>query len=244
MLTPVARSSVPDAVFEQLVGAIVGGDFAVGTPLPGERQLAERLGVSRPAVREAIQRLVQAGLVHVRHGEGTTVADYHRAAGPDLLPRLLLRPGPDGPELDLHVARSIVEVRLATGPDIARLAAERRTDAQLGDLHDALARLDTGDDPVELQHAALDWWSAAVDAADNVAYRLLFNSLATAYAPLIDALAVVLAREVRQVDGYRTLTDAIARRQPAVAHAAADDLLRAGTSAVLELLDDLGEDSP
>lgn len=244
MLAPVTRTSLPDAVFDQLLEGIVDGDFPAGTPLPGERQLAQRLGVSRPAVREAISRLAQGGLVRTRQGEGTTVVDYHRGAGPELLPRLLLRPGPHGPELDVTVARSVIEVRLATGPDIARLAARRAHQHHLDDLALAVDDLAEQEDDVARQHTALRWWSTAVDASDNVAYRLLFNRLADAYEPLIDALAVVMATEVRQVDAYRTLTDAITRRQPAIAEAAARDLLTTGTAAVLAVIDDLTTDAP
>ena len=66
---------------------------AAGKPLPSERRLAEVLGVSRPAVREALQRMTQTGLVEVRHGGATTGRDFSRSAGLDLLPRLLVRRG-------------------------------------------------------------------------------------------------------------------------------------------------------
>ena len=120
-LQPVTRRSVPDAVFDQLVAEVTGGDLAPGENLPSERRLAEVLGVSRPAVREALQRLATAGLVDVRQGGSTTVRDFRRLGGLDLLPRLLVTGG----ELDLAVARSILEARLHVGPKIAELAAER-----------------------------------------------------------------------------------------------------------------------
>src|SRR3954470_8875018 len=96
-LQPVTRRSVPDEVFEQIVAEVVGGELAPGAVLPSERRLAEVLRVSRPAVREAVQRMAQAGLVEVRQGEATPVRDFRRYGGLDLLPRLLLRAG----ELDL-----------------------------------------------------------------------------------------------------------------------------------------------
>ena len=110
-LQPVSRRSVPDEVFDQLLAEVVGGEFEAGDALPSERRLAEVLGVSRPAVREALQRLAQTGLVEVRQGGATTVRDFRRYAGLDLLPRLLVRRG----ELDLAVARSILEARLLIG---------------------------------------------------------------------------------------------------------------------------------
>src|ERR671916_2733391 len=108
-LQPVQRRSVPDDVFDQVLDEVVDGDFEVGEPLPSERRLAEVLGVSRPAVREALQRMAATRLVEVRHGGATTVRDFKRYAGLDLLPRLLVRRG----ELDPDVARSVLEARLA-----------------------------------------------------------------------------------------------------------------------------------
>ena len=96
-LQPVNRRSVPEDVFEQIVAEVLSGEMQPGEALPSERRLAEVLGVSRPAVREALKRLTAAGLVEVRQGDATTVRDFRRHAGLDLLPRLLVRAG----ELDL-----------------------------------------------------------------------------------------------------------------------------------------------
>ena len=120
-LQPVSRRSVPDEVFDQVLAEVVDGGLEAGEALPSERRLAEVLGVSRPAVREALQRMAQTRLVEVRHGGATTVRDFRRYAGLDLLPRLLVRGG----DLDAAVARSILEARLVIGPGVAALAAER-----------------------------------------------------------------------------------------------------------------------
>src|SRR5436190_643749 len=120
-LTPITKRLVPDDVFEQLMSEVVDGSLGPGDALPSERRLAELLGVSRPAVREALQRLSATRLVEVRHGGSTTVRDFQKHAGLDLLPRLLVRNG----ELDTAVARSIIEARLSIAPDVARIAAER-----------------------------------------------------------------------------------------------------------------------
>ena len=121
-LQPVNRRSVPEDVFEQILADVLSGEMRPGEPLPSERRLAEVLGVSRPAVREALKRVAAAGLVEVRQGDATTVRDFRRHAGLDLLPRLLLRDG----QLDVAVARSILEARLHNGPRVAELAAARR----------------------------------------------------------------------------------------------------------------------
>ncbi len=233
--SPVSRRSLTDGVFDQLVAGIVSGELPAGEPLPAERRLAEALGVSRPAVREALQRLTQSRLVDVRQGDGTTVADFRRTAGPELLAHLLVRDG----TLDPAVARSVVEVRAMLGPGAARLAAQR-ADTEVADDLDALTgRLAEATDAVERQRLALAWWDRLIDATDNVALRLLFNALRAAYEPAVEALATVLDAEVARVEAYRQVTTAIRDGRAQDAEAAAEALLRPGTEAVLQALDTL-----
>ncbi|MFT5223613.1 MAG: GntR family transcriptional repressor for pyruvate dehydrogenase complex [Glaciecola sp.] len=237
---PIARQSLADGVFEQIVEQIVVGELPDGGALPSERHLADAFGVSRPAVREALQRLAQSGMVAIRQGESTTVRPWRRTAGPDLLARLLLRP--DG-SVDLRVARSVLEVRQAVGPDIAARAAERHDDSpHLAELLGApLQRLSCSDDAVVLQQAAMEFWDALVDASQNVAYRLMTNTLSAAYAPLLEGLAEVMRDEVSNVDGYRAVASAVLGGDAGAARGAAHTLLEAGTGAVLSAITNLLE---
>lgn len=236
-LKPVARRLVPDEVFDQILSEVVEGEIAAGESLPSERRLAEVLGVSRPAVREALSRMAQARLVDVRHGGATTVREFRRAAGLDLLPRLLVRNG----DLDVAVARSILEARLAIAPEVASLAGERGTDTLPEALDDAIASLEAAEDPVARQRAALTFWDHVVDAADSVVFRLMFNSLRAAYEPAIEALAVLMEAEVSQIDAYRAVRDAVAAHDPGAARAAAENLLRPATHGLISAIHDLEE---
>lgn len=228
-LRPVTRRSVPDEVFDQLLGGVVRGEFAAGERLPSERRLAEVLGVSRPTVREALQRVAHAGLVEVRQGGATTVRDFRRHAGLDLLPRLLDRRG----ELDVSVVRSILEARLYIGPHVAALAAERAAARLATPLREAVAALEADHDPVARQSHALAFWDHVVDGADSIAFRLMFNSLCAAYEPLLAALATVMQAEVGRPEAYQVLADAIAAGDPRAARAAAEDLLSPATATIL-----------
>jgi DNA-binding FadR family transcriptional regulator len=235
-LQPVTRRSVPDEVFDQVLGEVVDGEIGAGEPLPSERRLAEVLGVSRPAVREALQRMAATRLVEVRHGGATMVRDFKRYAGLDLLPRLLVRRG----ELDPAVGRSVLEARLAIGPAVAALAAERGGPVLEATLTDTLDRLAATDDgpagDVERQVHALEFWDQVVDAADSLVFRLMFNSLRAAYEPALEALAPLMAEEVGQVHAYRVLTAAIGAGDPETARAAADRVLRPATESLLAAL--------
>ncbi len=92
-LTPVSRSPLSDAVFEQLRDEILAGRLVAETALASERTLTEAFGVNRQAIREAMKRLDQAGLVEIHHGGPTRVRNSRRSAGLDLLPDLLVRRG-------------------------------------------------------------------------------------------------------------------------------------------------------
>lgn len=231
-LQPVNRRSVPEDVFEQILGEVLSGQMQPGESLPSERRLAEVLCVSRPAVREALKRVAAAGLVEIRHGDATTVRDFRRHAGLDLLPRLLVRDD----DLDLTVVRSILEVRLHNGPKVAALAALRHP-AGLPELLDAaIAGLEGDDDPVAQQRYALEFWDLVVDGADSVVFRLMFNTLRTAYEPALPALATMMAAEVGRAPAYRELAQAISAGDPHAAEAAARALLEPATTALLSAL--------
>jgi DNA-binding FadR family transcriptional regulator len=234
-LQPVNRRSVPEDVFEQILADVLSGEMQPGESLPSERRLAEVLGVSRPAVREALKRVAAAGLVEVRQGDATTVRDFRRHAGLDLLPQLLLRNG----QLDASVARSILEARLHNGPKVAELAAGRRPAGLADLLEESIAALASAEDPLEQQRHALTFWDHVVDGADSIAFRLMFNTLRAAYEPALPALATLMAAEVGQTQAYRTLAAAIAAGKPAAAAAAARGLLEPATTALVAALNAL-----
>jgi DNA-binding FadR family transcriptional regulator len=210
-----------------------------GETLPSERRLAEVLGVSRPAVREALKRVSAAGLVEVRQGDATTVRDFRRHAGLDLLPRLLLRGG----EVDISVVRSILEARLHNGPKVAELAAQRRQPELAALLEEAVANLESETDPVERQRHALTFWDHIVDGADSIVFRLMYNTLRATYEPALPALATVMAAEVGRPEAYRDLAAAIAAGESAAAKKAAIDLLEPATAAMLAVITTLEEPS-
>lgn len=238
-LQPVTRRLVPDEVYEQLLDEVVDGHLSPGDALPSERRLSELLGVSRPAVREALQRLSSARIVEVRQGGSSTVRDFRRHAGLDLLPRLLVRNG----ELDPAVGRSIMEARLAIAPELARLSARRASGHEHAarDLEAALTVLADAADPIARQRAAIGFWDVLVDLAGSLVFQLLFNNLRQAYEPAIEAVAMLMEAEVANLPGYQAIRDAVLAGDEAAARDAADDLLRPVTVALVDLLDQLEE---
>ena len=80
----------PAAHAEQsLVSAILDGTYPPGSTLPGERELARQLGVTRPTLRETLQRLECEGWMTIRQGKSTRVNDIWREGGLTVLSALV-----------------------------------------------------------------------------------------------------------------------------------------------------------
>lgn len=233
-LRPVQRQSLSDAVFEQLRDQILRGEREPGSSLPAERALCEALGVNRSAVREALRRLEQAGLVVVRQGGSSRVLDFRTSTSLDLLGVLLV--GADG-RFDARVVRGILEMRSALGPDAARRAAERGGSLCAERLAVAVAAMrQAHGDLAELQRLATRFWSDLVDGADNVAYRLAFNALHATYDRVRELLARPMQAELADAASYAALADAIGRGDAEAAESEARALLQRGEAGVLDAL--------
>lgn len=165
---------VSDTVHAHLRARILGGDLAPGEPMPSERDLSERLGVNRHAIREALNRLQQARLVQVSHGGPTRVLDWRATGGLELITDLVREPGHP---IDASLARGIIELRACIGVDVARRAAGRAPQ-RLRERAAELAERAVAAGDLEQRAAANEaLWSELVDGADNIAYRLALNSL-------------------------------------------------------------------
>lgn len=125
MPRPIQKRSLVDIALEQIRLRIDDGSWPLGQRLPPEPELAESLGISRNTVREAVRVLTFSGVLEVRQGDGT----YVRACADPLDTLLVLARSSVEQALE---ARGIIEV------EASRLAAERRTDADILALRKAL----------------------------------------------------------------------------------------------------------
>jgi DNA-binding FadR family transcriptional regulator len=221
-MTPSAlHTPLSHAVFVRLRDGILAGRPAAGEPLPSERVLAEELGCNRHAIREAVKRLQQAGLVVVSHGGATRVLDWRVSGGLDLLAQIAFG---NGAAPDPALLRSILELRLSVGVDAARRCAQRALSTTAAALHAALdAQRDAGPAEQPLRYAAL--WNHIIDGADNIAYRLAYNSLLAGLEPDGELSRSLFGAEAADIDAAATLVAAIADRDEARAGGAAADLL-------------------
>jgi GntR family transcriptional regulator, transcriptional repressor for pyruvate dehydrogenase complex len=218
---PVAQPPLSSQIHHGLRAEILAGEYPPGAALPSERVLSERLGTNRHAVREALKRLQQAGLVDISQGGATRVRDWRRTGGLDLLVELAASgEAPPGFELP----RATLEMRACIGADAARLCA-RRSNATLR--AELLARAAELTAQAELQDRNPIYerlWETIVDGSGNVAYRLALNTL-IAGQRLLRFDAVLVARELASPERIHHLVDAIVDGDEGAAERGARTLL-------------------
>lgn len=129
-LSRIPRSKLAETVAQRLVAEIRTKGLQPGTRMPSERELMEVLGVGRSTIREAVNGLAMLGVLDIRHGQGAFVANPDAGAA---LPHTVAAALSRGITRDLFEARRLVEVH------VARLAAERRTEADLNEIAECLA---------------------------------------------------------------------------------------------------------
>ena len=195
-------------IADQIAGLIDAGEFARGTRLPAERELAALLGVSRTSVREAVISLEIAGLVEVRVGSGIFVTAG--AAANDA--EADKGPGP----FDLLSARKLIE------GEIAALAATKASAADVKSLREAVARMtEHVDDFAIREEADRDFHVGIAKATGNGSLesvvlalwnqraelwsrlQMHFHTEALARQTIRDHAAILAAIAARDADGAR-----------------------------------------
>ena len=198
-----------DQLYGQILEQIVSGAIAPGKKLPSESELCRVFEVSRPTVREALLRLHADGLVSTRQGSGTVV---HKRPSGQLIQ--LSRSS------DVAEMLRCMEVRLALEGQAARLAATRRTSAQLDRMTHALELMRTSFKRGEAPTAADYEFHAAVAAASgNALFGEMLKSIQeTIHQSMTVALGLTQVgsteRAGRVLDEHAAIRDAVSRADP------------------------------
>jgi GntR family transcriptional regulator, transcriptional repressor for pyruvate dehydrogenase complex len=126
LIEPIRKTRVAEEIADRIRVLILDGTFSVGQALPAERVLAERFGVSRGSIRDALRTLETIGLLVTRHGHGTfpQELDVNRLIAP-LASVLKYR---------YELQDELLDLRRMIEPAVARAAAARVTDEDLADL--------------------------------------------------------------------------------------------------------------
>jgi GntR family transcriptional repressor for pyruvate dehydrogenase complex len=229
---PLARLTVVDELEARLSEEVLDGTFATGSLLPPERELADRYGVNRTTLRQALGRLERSGLIETRQGSGSRVRALDEDAGAEVLP--LITAGRKREWLD-----EVFEARAYVGALIASRAATHRRPEDVRELRALLERIRTAPSAAEAQRADAELHRALARATGNRVFMLLVNTMLRAYRPLHRRLR-------RTFDDPRAIATALAPLVEAVAkgHNAAAQRAAFGYFAATErdMLRALGEE--
>lgn len=185
----------------RLVDAILDGVFPIGSNLPGERELAAQLKVTRPTLREALQRLERDGWLEIHQGKATRVKDYWHEGNLGVLGALARYPQ----HTPNDFIPNLLAVRLAMAPAYTHLAVEHNPAHVLQALqsHQSLP-----DEPQAF--ASFDWnlhYQLTI-ASGNPIFTLILNGFSSLYPPMACRYFDLIAARNRSRQFYQALRDA------------------------------------
>ena len=162
--------ALTDQAIVKIKELILSGEFAPGSKIPRERELAERLGLSRNSLREAVRALTLIGVLEPRQGDGTYVTS--------LEPELLLA----GTSFvsDLATGANVLElyqVRRILEPAATALAATELTEADFDALEECLRRMDEAETTEEFIENDVEFHRIIVNASGNSTLASLIQNL-------------------------------------------------------------------
>ena len=219
---PIGRMPrLSDTIAEQLLEAILTGDFKVGDILPSERALSLQFGVSRTIIREAIRSLSVKGIVQPQSGRGVEVVAVGLTPVTEAMSLLFQGSQPVG-------FQKIHEVRMMLETYAAGVAAERaRQDelASLGELYRRMVAANELDDPSPDTELDITFHRLIACAAHNALYLVLLDSISAVQLDARRRILTLYDDPYPFVDDHRKVLDALVRRDPVLAREAMTECL-------------------
>jgi GntR family transcriptional regulator, negative regulator for fad regulon and positive regulator of fabA len=203
----------------RIIQAILEDTFPINSHLPGERELAEFLGVTRPTLRETLQRLERDGWVEIHHGKPTRVRDYWKEGSLGVLNTLARHPD----HLPENFIPDLLTVRLAMAPTYSAMAVEKAPEKLILRLED---RLTLDDQPQTF--AQFDWHihHELSILSGNSVFVMILNGFRELYLHLAPFYFSIAAARQHSLHFYHDLSDAAIKRDPIQARILTDMVMR------------------
>ncbi len=187
---------------QKLITAIVNGDWKTGGKLPPERELSDLLGVTRPTLREVLQRLSRDGWITIKHGRPTIVNDYKNNGGLGVLKSLINYEGLTSATL-IH---DWLEFRVLVMPTLALKAIKSNADEILDMLNNA------PDISVDSRVFSIFDWDLQmlmIKKSNNSIAIMLYNDLTEIYHKKGEMFFADKQIKSKSIDYYKKLKEAI-----------------------------------
>lgn len=174
-------TSLRELFVKQMEGMILSGKLPVGTKLPTERELSEKMKVSRAVVNGGLSDMEAKGFLQVMPRKGTYVADYKYKGKLDILKSIMEY---NGDEFDEDMLASFMQIRRDVEGSFTYFAAINRRKEDLEELESALSAVEDADNPSELAETAFKFHYKICISSGNLIYPMIYYS----FRPIITAL--------------------------------------------------------
>jgi GntR family transcriptional repressor for pyruvate dehydrogenase complex len=218
---PITRSRLYEEIVAIIQKQILNGTLLPGTKLPPEREMAETFNVNRTTLREALRRLENLELLEIRHGDGVYAKNFLESGNLDLIKAAV--------SLDANneTLLNIMEARLSIIPEIAAMAAQRRTVAELAEIKLVIDRKN-----MSISEKDLIIHHLIVRATHNLVYTIMLNF----FNQLHRDVGQLYFNDERNIERSRRfhsdIYDAIKNRKPEAARRIMQDVLLYAQQAV------------
>jgi DNA-binding FadR family transcriptional regulator len=215
---PITRRKLSDEVFDRLKAMITSGEVRPGDAMPSERELMERFGVGRPAIREAMQALSNFGLLTISHGERARVLALTARSVTqqvDMAAQMMLATSPGS--LD-HLKHA----RLFFERGMARQAASKAKPADIADLNRLVAAQTAllGGDPVRFIEADMEFHTAIAAISGNPIFAAVSESMLSWLKQFHTELLIWSGKETITLAEHEAIVAAIRSGDPEAAETA------------------------
>lgn len=224
----VRREPLATEVAKTILDYLLAGHIEPGDRIASERRLAEELGVGRSVVREALKSLTLLGLIEVRPGDGT----YLRRAESAILPQALEW----GLLLGEKRVSDLIEARHHLEVLITKLAATRRTEADLSALHEYLDQMRNAQDTDDFVAGDIAFHVRVAQAAGNETFVQIMTSISTLLHVWIKRVRSAEADNTRSYLEHEAVMTALEKGDPTLAQAAMEAHMSSATRRLNETI--------
>lgn len=200
-ITPITNRNSSELVAEQIKELVLNKQYAAGEKIPTEEELTKLFAVGRGTIREAIKRLQAEGILTASPGKGTFVS-------PDALSCIQLSRF-SKMVITMDQVQDLVELRLALEPEMAKLAAMRRTDKDIRAMQTCIDAMEDSDQKEHLLRCGHDFHRAVCKSTHNNMMEALHYSISNQLLKLrqMDFLTIDVYR--RDLLVHQSILDAI-----------------------------------
>jgi GntR family transcriptional repressor for pyruvate dehydrogenase complex len=179
---PITRFRLHEEIVAIIQKQIMNGTILPGTKLPPEREMSETFNVNRTTLREALHKLETLELLEIRHGDGVYAKHFLESGNLDLIKTAVSMDGNNETFLN------VMEARLTIVPEIAALAAQRRTAAELAEIKLVIDR-----DDLPIAERDINIHHMIVRATHNLVYTIMLNFLISSTATSVSFISITNA---------------------------------------------------